>query len=42
MSNEPMSMLDNEFLNNHFDDPDFEDDMGEIDLDNEEVMNVFD
>ncbi len=42
MPNEPMSMLDNEFLNDHFDDPDFEDDMGEIDLDNEEVMNVFD
>lgn len=42
MSNEPMSMLDNEFLNDHFDDPDFEYDMGEIDLDNEEVMNVFD
>jgi hypothetical protein len=42
MSDEPMSMLDNEFLNNHFDDPCFEDDMGEIDLDNEEVMNVFD
>ncbi|KAL7456813.1 hypothetical protein ACHAWC_008290 [Mediolabrus comicus] len=42
MSNEPMSMLDNEFLNDHFDDPDFQYDMGEIDLDNEEVMNVFD